>query len=73
MKIYNGKIVSLKNKNTISVEVERFLSHPLYKKRFKRTKKYQVHSELEHKLGETVKFVETSPISKTKKWKILSK
>lgn len=71
MKILQGKIVSNKNSKTIVVEVERFLAHPVYKKRFKRSKKYQVHSEKEHKLGETIKFVETRPISKMKKWRVM--
>lgn len=71
MKIFTGKIVGLKNSKTISVEVERFLSHPLYKKRYKRSKKYQVHSEKDHQVGETVKFIECKPISKTKRWKLV--
>ena len=58
---------------TISVDVERFLAHPLYKKRFKRSKTYQVHSENEHKIGDVVKFVECPPISKTKRWKEVTK
>lgn len=73
MKVYQGKIVSLKMAKTIVVEVERFLSHKLYKKRYKRSKNYLVHSDLEHKLGEFVKFVETKPVSKLKKWKVVNK
>lgn len=71
MKILTGKIISNKNKNTLVVEVERFLSHKVYKKRFKLSKKYQIHTTKEHKLGETINFVETRPISKTKRWKVL--
>ena len=71
MKIFQGKIISNKNKKTLVIEVERLLAHPVYKKRFTRSKKYQVHSENEHKVGETVKFVETRPISKMKRWKVL--
>ncbi|WKZ25241.1 MAG: 30S ribosomal protein S17 [bacterium] len=73
MKIYQGKIVSNKMAKTLTVEVERFLAHPLYKKRFKRSKKYQVHSEKEHTLGEVIKFVECPPVSKSKRWKELVK
>lgn len=69
MKIYQGKITGLKMAKTISVDVERFLAHPLYKKRFKRSKRYQVHSEIEHKIGDVVRFIECPPISKTKRWK----
>ena len=71
MKIYKGKIVSIKNNKTLTVEVERFLSHPLYKKRYKRNKRYQVHSENEYPLETVVKFVETRPLSKTKRWRVL--
>lgn len=71
MKIYKGKITGMKMAKTITVEVERILSHPVYKKTFMRTKKYHVHSEREHKLGDVVKFVECPPISKTKRWKEL--
>ncbi len=73
MKVFTGMVVSLKMAKTITVEVERFVSHPVYKKRFKRTKKYQVASSKEHKVGDVVKFIETAPISKTKKWKELDK
>lgn len=70
MKIFQGKIISTKNNKTLVIEVERLLSHPVYKKRFKRSKKYQVHSEVDHKIGEVVKFVETRPMSKLKRWKV---
>lgn len=71
MKIFQGKVISNKNNKTLVIEVERFLSHPIYKKRFKRSKKYQVHSETVHEVGEVVKFVETRPISKMKKWRLI--
>lgn len=69
MKIFEGKIVDMKMAKTITVEVERIISHPIYKKRFKRTKKYQVHSEKSHKIGDIIRFVECPPISKSKRWK----
>ena len=71
MKILQGRVISNKNIKTLVVEVERFLAHPVYKKRFKRSKKYQVHSEKEHELGEVIRFFETRPISKMKKWKVM--
>lgn len=71
MKVYQGIITGMKMAKTITVDVERFLAHPIYKKRFKRSKKYQVHSENEHKIGDVVKFVECPPISKTKRWSLL--
>lgn len=63
----------MKMAKTITVEVERFLAHPVYKKRFKRSKKYQVHTEKEHKVDDVVKFVECPPVSKTKRWKEIGK
>ena len=71
MKIFAGIVVSTKMPKTATVEVERFLSHPVYKKRFKRSRKYQVHTEIEVKVGDRVKFADTRPISKTKKWIII--
>ena len=56
---------------TATVVVERILVHPIYKKRFKRVRKFQVHDELGVKIGDKVSFVTTRPISKLKKWKII--
>lgn len=72
MKVFSGIVIANKMPKTVTVEVERFLSHPLYKKRFKRSRKYQVHSETELRVGDKVRFVATRPISKTKKWKVLT-
>lgn len=71
MKALIGKIVSNKQEKTAIVEVERFFRHPLYEKRMRRTKKYQVHDEQGVQVGNVVSFVETRPISKTKRWKIV--
>lgn len=70
MKILTGKVVSKKMDKTATVEVEKTVVHPVYKKRFKRVKKYHVHDEVGVSVGETVKFVASKPISKMKKWKI---
>ena len=72
MKIFTGKVVSTKMAKTAVVAVESTVIHPLYKKRFKRLKKFAVHDEVGVKVGDMVKFVETRPISKTKKWKIVT-
>ena len=45
--------------------------HPLYKKRLKRITKYQVHDEVGVKVGDKVKFADSRPYSKSKKWKIV--
>jgi len=68
MKIFTGKVISKKMAKTATVEVERIVAHKLYKKRYKRTKKYQVHDELGTKVGDVVRFVPTKPFSKMKKW-----
>lgn len=71
MKVFTGKVVSTKMQKTAVVEVERFFAHPLYEKRVRRTKRYPVHDEVGVKEGETVRFAETRPMSKTKRWKIV--
>jgi len=71
VKIFKGKVVSTKMAKTATVVVERILVHPIYKKRFKRVRKFQVHDELGVKIGDKVSFVTTRPVSKLKKWKII--
>lgn len=71
MKIFTGKVVSTKMIKTATVAVERIVVHPMYKKRFKRTKKYHVHDELGVKVDDKVSFVACKPISKLKRWKII--
>ena len=62
-----GKVVSDKNDKTITVLVETYKTHPLYGKRVKYSKKYAVHDEENKaKVGDTVRIVETRPLSKTK-------
>ncbi len=69
-----GEIVSDKMENTLVVKVERVKQHPKYKKRFKVHKKFKVHDETgEYKVGDKVMIEETSPISKDKRWKVISK
>lgn len=71
MKIFRGKVISTKMAKTATVEVTHIVVHPVYKKRQRRVRKYQVHDEIGVKEGDTVKFVASKPYSKTKKWKIL--
>ena len=62
-----GKVVSNKNNKTITVVVETYKKDPLYVKRVKYSKKYAVHDETNKaKVGDTVRIVETRPLSKTK-------
>lgn len=71
MKTIKGKVLSTKMKNTVVVEVVRFIEHPLYHKRIRRTKNYHAHCEISVATGETVKIVPIRPMSKTKFWKVL--
>lgn len=71
MKALKGKVVSTKMDKTATVEVERIVAHPMYLKRYKKTKKYQVHTEKKVDIGEMVEFITCKPISKTKRWKIV--
>ena len=62
-----GKVVSSVNNKTITVLVETYKKHPKYGKRVKYSKKYAAHDESNKaKVGDTVRIVETKPISKTK-------
>ncbi len=71
MKTLQGKIVSLKMSKTAVVEVSRRTTHPLYKKLLKRSKRYKVDTgDLTLVLGQSVKIVETRPISKDKFFKV---
>ena len=64
-----GKVVSSVNNKTITVLVETYKKHPLYGKRVKSSKKYAVHDETNKaKVGDVVRIVETSPLSKTKRF-----
>lgn len=67
-----GKVVSAKNNKTITVLVETYKTHPLYGKRVKYSKKYASHDENnEAKMGDTVRIVETRPLSKTKRFRLV--
>lgn len=68
-----GRVVSNKMDKTITVVVERLVKHPLYGKFIKRSTKYHAHDENnECREGDIVTITETRPISKLKKWKLVS-
>ncbi len=72
-KVLSGKVVSNSLQKTIVVEVERKIRHKIYKKIIKKRKKYLVDTNnLEVKIGEFVNIVETRPISKRKRFKLVS-
>ncbi len=66
-----GLVVSDKPDKTVSVSVEALVRHPLYKKRVRRSKKFLVHDEgNEARVGDTVRIIETRPISARKRWRL---
>jgi len=67
-----GIVVSNKMNKTVTVMIERQVPHPLYKKYFKTSKKYLVHDEHETAdLGDKVLIMETRPLSKNKRWRLV--
>ena len=67
-----GKVISDKMDKTIVVAVEDHVKHPLYKKIVKRTYKLKAHAENnECGIGDTVKVMETRPLSKDKRWRLV--
>lgn len=68
-----GKVVSNKMEKSIVVSIERKVAHPIYKKYFKKTSKIMAHDEKnECKIGDTVKIMESRPISARKRWRLIS-
>jgi small subunit ribosomal protein S17 len=66
-----GMVVSDAPEKTITVSVEALVRHPLYKKRVRRSKKFLVHDEGgDARVGDTVRIIETRPISKRKRWRL---
>ena len=71
-KTRTGKVVSNKMDKTIVVAVENHVRHPLYNKIVKRTYKRKAHDENnECNIGDTVKVMETRPLSKDKRWRLV--
>ena len=67
-----GSVVSDRQDKTIVVSVERRFAHPLYGKQVTRHKKYYAHDqENEARLGDTVEIIETRPLSKFKRWRLV--
>ncbi len=71
-KVRVGKVISNKMDKTIVVATETLVAHPLYKKQVKQTKKYKAHDE-ENKcqIGDIVRIMETRPLSKDKRWRLV--
>ena len=71
-KTRTGKVISNKMDKTIVVAIEEHVKHPLYKKIVKRTYKLKAHDENnECNIGDIVKVMETRPLSKDKRWRLV--
>jgi small subunit ribosomal protein S17 len=71
-RVLTGKVISSAMDKTVVVEVVSLKAHPVYKKRYRTTKKYYVHDEENQcNQGDKVTISETRPLSKTKRWRVL--
>ncbi len=71
-KMRTGRVVSDSMDKTVIVAVERVVPHPLYGRRIKRTKRYMAHNEDNMaKVGDRVRLMETRPLSKRKRWRVV--
>jgi small subunit ribosomal protein S17 len=71
-KTRTGVVVSDKADKTVTVEVARRFAHPLYGKQVAKTKRYHAHDEENtYLIGDTVRIIETRPLSKLKRWRVV--
>ena len=71
-KVRTGVVVSDKMDKTVLVRIDRSFRHPLYGKTVKRSSKLAAHDEAnDAKVGDTVRVMETRPLSKTKRWRVV--
>jgi small subunit ribosomal protein S17 len=71
-KVRIGKVISSRMEKTIVVAIERRLAHPIYKKHVRRTSSLMAHDEKrEAGVGDTVKIMETRPLSRHKRWRLV--
>ena len=69
----NGKVIKDQNNKTIVVLVKRRYPHPFFGKVMTSSKKYHAHDENnKFKIGDNVKIIESNPISKKKRWKVIN-
>lgn len=72
LRTMDGQVTSNKADKTVTVSVERLIMHPVYKKYYKKSKKYLAHDEENTcGVGDTVVIQECAPMSKRKTWKVL--
>mgnify|MGYP001193081040 CR=1 FL=1 len=65
-----GVVASDKMTKTVTVRVDRQVKHPVYRKYVKKRKKFMAHNDLEAKVGDRVRIVETRPMSARKRWRV---
>ncbi|MDD4576725.1 MAG: 30S ribosomal protein S17 [Bacteroidales bacterium] len=71
-KVRDGVVISNKMQKTIVIRVDRKLKHPKYGKFLKKSTKYHAHDENDEcNIGDTVKIMETRPLSKSKRWRLV--
>lgn len=71
-RILKGEVVSDSAAKTVVVNVKRTFTHPIYKKIIRKSKRYHAHDERQSfKVGDSVRIIESRPISKTKKWQVI--
>lgn len=72
-RILQGTVTSDRNEQTVTVLVERRFTHPMMKKTVRMTKKYRAHDpQNRFKVGDQVRIEECAPISKTKRWRVVT-
>ena len=72
-RILQGVVTSDKNDQTVTVSVERRFRHPVLKKTIRSSKKYRAHdAQNQFKTGDTVRIQECAPVSKSKRWEVLT-
>ncbi|MBC7087042.1 MAG: 30S ribosomal protein S17 [Tissierellales bacterium] len=70
-KVRIGTVVSDKMDKTVVVAIESLVTHPIYKKKIRKTTKFKAHDENnECKVGDKVEIMETRPLSKDKRWRV---
>jgi small subunit ribosomal protein S17 len=72
-RILSGTVTSNQNEQTVTVSVERRFTHPVLKKTIRKSKKYRAHdANNQFKVGDAVRIQECAPISKTKRWEVVT-
>ncbi|MEL6795169.1 MAG: 30S ribosomal protein S17 [Pseudomonadota bacterium] len=72
-RILSGQVVSDKNDKTVTVSIERRFTHPVLKKTIRKSKKYRAHDpENQFKTGDVVRIRECPPVSKNKRWEVVT-